>query len=65
MCDHASIKIVPTAENSWGIEDTYDVKCAECGQTLFAGKTENALAEILAHLKYSRLLGREYLDGIM
>lgn len=46
MCAHSNIKIIPTAENSWGIEDTYDVKCTDCGKILFTQKTMTELKEI-------------------
>lgn len=61
MCNHSNIKIIPTAENSWGIEDTYDVKCKDCGKTVFAGQSRDELLQVLSNKKYSLLFGKEYL----
>lgn len=30
MCEHTSLIIIPTEENTWGIADTYHIKCTDC-----------------------------------
>ena len=35
MCEHRNLKIIPTEENSWGIAETYHVKCCDCKKILF------------------------------
>lgn len=39
MCKHQNLIIVPTEENSWGIADTYHVKCQHCNKTIFFNLT--------------------------
>jgi len=34
MCEHPNLIIIPTEENSWGIADTYHIKCPTCKQIL-------------------------------
>lgn len=34
MSPHNNITIVPSDENSWGITDTYHIKCICCGKIL-------------------------------
>lgn len=34
MCTHKKVAIIPTADNSWGIADTYQIKCMCCKQIL-------------------------------
>lgn len=36
MCKHNNLTIIPTEENSWGIADTYHVKCCLCKKILFS-----------------------------
>lgn len=47
MCTHDNVKIVPTAENSWGIEDTYDVKCLDCGEVILMGMSMEEIEKIV------------------
>lgn len=35
MCSHKRIAIIPSDENSWGIADTYHIKCLYCGKMLY------------------------------
>ncbi len=35
MCNHKKIAIIPSDENSWGIADTYHIKCLHCGKLLY------------------------------
>ena len=35
MCQHQNIFIIPTEESSWGIADTYHIKCTNCNQLLY------------------------------
>lgn len=34
MCNHKNITIIPTPETSWGIADTYNIKCSSCNLLL-------------------------------
>lgn len=35
MCNHKRIIIIPTTENSWGIADTFHIKCQDCHKLLY------------------------------
>lgn len=43
MCQHSKIYIVPTIENSWGISDTFHIKCADCNQLLYENISSNQI----------------------
>lgn len=62
MCSHSTVKISPTPENSWGIEDTYHVICPACGTTLFPGGTIQEIRDFVNKNKYTIQSGEEYLS---
>ena len=43
MCNHKKIVIIPSVENSWGIADTYHIKCLYCNKLLYENITSNEL----------------------
>lgn len=52
MCSHPNILIFPTEENSWGIEDTYLVKCTCCHKIILDFASENKVENFLAQQNY-------------
>ena len=52
MCEHLNLIIIPTEENSWGIADTYHVKCSDCNKMLF----ENVPLEDAQKYVYDNML---------
>lgn len=36
MCTHQNLIIIPTEENSWGIADTYNIKCCDCEKIIIS-----------------------------
>lgn len=54
MCEHRNLKIIPTEENSWGIAETYHVKCCDCKKILFTNVLlEHAKKLLDAYIKKS------------
>ena len=52
MCEHHNLIIIPTEENSWGIADTYHVKCCDCKKILFSNLSlDNAQKYLYGDLK--------------
>lgn len=47
MCKHRNLIIIPTEENSWGIADTYNIKCCDCEKILFSGLSIDDAKKIL------------------
>lgn len=46
-CKHEHCYKCPTIENSWGIEDTHDIKCSKCHTMLYAKLNENESDKII------------------
>lgn len=52
MCEHTNLSLIPTEENSWGIADTYHVKCSDCNQILCENISLNDAQEYMHnHIK--------------
>ena len=45
MCNHKRIVIIPSEENSWGIADTYHIKCTCCDKTLYENVLSSKIKE--------------------
>lgn len=61
MCVHSAVTICPTSENSWGIEDTYDVKCIECDKIILAKASPDKIQNFLLNNNCHIVSGKQYL----
>lgn len=51
MCNHNNISIIPSIENSWGIDDTYNIKCITCGKILYKSITFDNIKDYINMIK--------------
>ncbi len=61
MCLHAEIILSPTPENSWGIADTCDVRCAQCGIPLLSRAGQKEICDLIARSACRIVSGEKYL----
>ena len=62
MCHHKKITILPTEENSWGIADTFHIKCLDCKKIIYESIPSNQLEsyiKIIQPLNMDNLLDYE------
>ncbi|MCM1144426.1 MAG: hypothetical protein NC318_00250 [Blautia sp.] len=64
MCTHPVISICPTIETSWGIDDTYDVLCMQCHQTVLAGVSPDKIVHLLNCHDCKVAAGSQYLPPL-
>lgn len=50
MCNHKKIIAVPTSENSWGIADTYNIKCFYCGKILYENRSYDEVKKYIHNI---------------
>lgn len=60
MCHHHNVRISPTEENSWGIADTYHIKCTSCHKIVSASVSLNEAAEFLTQNNYHFVSDNNY-----
>lgn len=51
-CDHNKVKIVPTYETAWSIEDRYHIKCTKCGESIKRFQSSEDIDDILSENNY-------------
>lgn len=51
MCHHKKIAIIPTEENSWGIADTFHIKCLDCQNTIYENIPSNQLSNYIKNIQ--------------
>jgi hypothetical protein len=61
MCSHTNVIVLPTEENSWGIDDTYSVKCASCQQTIISNISQKNLRKYLMDNHMHVISGFKYI----
>lgn len=62
MCNHTNISILPTEENTWGIANTYTLKCADCKKILLYSESPCMVKKYISTHEIEMIHGQKYID---
>lgn len=60
MCHHPNVILSPTEENSWGIADTYQIKCFCCHKIILENAAKNEILDFLERKGYYQISENSY-----